>query len=88
MSGLFHFFSFQYYSMDFPQYRKMDGFQRFYRITGEKHFTEVYLLNGQRVTHEVTAVQYPEMLRIQDMLNRSFSFTDMTEEEIGNVFRD
>ena len=72
--------------MEFPQYRKMDGFRRYYRITDERHFTEVYILNGQRVTHDVTAEQYPEMLRIQDLLNKEFSFVEMTADEIRELF--
>lgn len=64
----------------------MDGFRRYYRITDERHFTEVYILNGQLVTHNVTAEQYPEMLRIRDLLNKEFSFVEMTADEIREIF--
>jgi len=72
--------------MKFPQYRKIEGFQRFYRITDDMHFTEVYSLNGKLVTHNVTAEQYPEMLRIKDMLACEFSFREMSAEEADEVF--
>ena len=72
--------------MEFPQYRKMNGFKRYYKISDDRHFTEVYELNGQQVVHSVTAEQYPEMLRIQDMLKKEFSYVEMTGEEIEEVF--
>ncbi len=73
-------------SMDFPQYRKIAGFDRFYKITGERVFIEKYKLNGVWVENEVQAVQYPEILRIQDMLQQQWSFREMTTEEIELIF--
>jgi hypothetical protein len=72
--------------MEFPQYRKLEGFGRFYRIDNERHFTEKYELKDSWTTHEVAAEQYPEILRIQDMLNEEFSFRKMTDTEIKHVF--
>ena len=72
--------------MEFPQYRKIAGFDRFYKITGERSFIEKYQLNGVWVTHEVQAVQYPEIIRIQDMIQQQWSFRKMSDEEIKMIF--
>jgi hypothetical protein len=72
--------------MNFPQYRKLEGFQRFYKILDERTFIEVALLNGKASSQEVKAEQYPEMLRIKDMLEQQWSFREMSEEEIDLYF--
>jgi len=73
--------------MNFPQYRKLEGFQRFYRINDERSFDEVVVMNGKISLNHVEAKQFPEMLRIQDMLNCEWSFRVMEEEEIGVYFK-
>lgn len=40
----------------------------FYKITGEKNFEEIQLVGNRLILHRITAEQYPEMLRIRDML--------------------
>lgn len=72
--------------MDFPQYRKIAGFDRFYKITGERAFIEKYQLNGNWVTNEVQAIQYPEMIRIQDMLQQEWNFKKMSDDEVQTIF--
>lgn len=54
--------------MNFPQYRKLKNHPRYYRIDDERHFTELYFIGSKLIEHQVTATQYPEMLRIKDML--------------------
>lgn len=70
----------------FPIYRKLDGFDRYYQITGERHFTEVYMQHGLRKKQFVCAEQYPEILRIQDMIQCNFQFVPMSLLEIEIIF--
>lgn len=70
----------------FPLYRKLDGFDRYYKIVAEDCFFEVSIVNGQKRIQEVKATQFPEKLRIMDMIDYAFSFAPMTEEEIKNFF--
>ena len=53
---------------DFPQYRKLSNNRCFYEILNERHFREIQLIGARAVLHDVKAEQYPEMLRIMDML--------------------
>jgi hypothetical protein len=55
-------------TFEFPQYRKLVNDKSFYRIEDEKHFTEKQRIGKQVFTMIVEAKQYPEILRIQDML--------------------
>ncbi len=55
--------------MDFPQYRKLNNDQVYYRINSERDFNELKVV-GNTVQHfHITASQYPEILRIQEMLS-------------------
>jgi hypothetical protein len=70
----------------FPQYRKLEGFLRFYEIIDDRTFVEAVVLNGKISHNRVEAQQYPEILRIQDMLNREWNYRDMEQEEITQYF--
>jgi hypothetical protein len=52
----------------FPQYRKLLNEKSFYEILSDKEFIEIQLIGSRSVVHKVVANQYPEMLRIMDML--------------------
>ena len=53
---------------DFPQYRMLSNGKSFYKITDDRHFEEVQHVGSRISRQEFTAEQYPEILRIQDML--------------------
>lgn len=72
----------------YPQYRKLEGFQRYYCISGERSFEEVALVNGKSVKQIVQADQFPEMLRIKDMLACEWKYVPMSDEEITAYFPD
>jgi hypothetical protein len=56
---------------DFPQYRKLSNGMRFYKINSSEVFEELQLV-GEKVYHfTIKAEQYPEKLRIMDMVNFS-----------------
>ena len=54
--------------MDFPQYRKLSEFV-YYRITSDRSFDEIRLVGSKAFFHTINAVQYPEILRIREMLD-------------------
>lgn len=54
--------------MDFPQFRKLSNGLRFYKINSPESFEELQLV-GDKVYHfTIKAEQYPEKLRIMDMM--------------------
>ncbi len=53
---------------DFPQYRMLSNGKSFYKIVDYRHFEEIKLVGSRILRQEFTAHQYPEILRIQDML--------------------
>lgn len=55
-------------TIEFPQYRKMINDKAFYKISNDKEFTEIQIIGNNAILHNVIAEKYPEMLRIQDML--------------------
>lgn len=72
--------------MIFPQYRELKGFNRFYKIIDDRNFTEVYFIGEKVVSHQIEAKQYPEILRIQDMLKCESPFVEITEDEFSRNY--
>lgn len=70
--------------MEYPQYRELKGFNRFYKIIDDRNFTEVYFLGEKVVSYDIEAKQYPEILRIQDMLKCESPFVEITENDYLN----
>ncbi len=63
----------------FPQYRKLKNGLRLYKINSPNYFEELQIL-GDRVFHfAFTAEQYPEKLRIMDMLDSSSEYYSQLE---------
>lgn len=57
-----------YKNTHFPQYRKLLNGQRLYKINSLDSFEEIQIM-GEKVFHFIIiAEQYPEKLRIMDML--------------------
>lgn len=53
---------------DFPQYRMLSNGKVFYQILSADSFVEVSFLGDRRMEFRVEARQYPEKLRIMEML--------------------
>lgn len=53
----------------FPAYRKYKNSNTFFKIISENRFEEVTFIGSKGFLHEIEAKQYPEYLRIQDMLD-------------------
>lgn len=71
---------------DFPQYRKLSNERAFYRIEGQNSFTEVQLIGSRKIIHTIIAQQYPEKLRIMDMLKNLDPFVGSDKEEFERHF--
>jgi hypothetical protein len=72
-------------SIDFPQYRKLSNGLRFYKINSTDNFEELQLL-GEKVYHfTFKAEQYPEKLRIMDMLNLAEGYIPSEQVEWDNL---
>jgi hypothetical protein len=52
----------------FPQYRKLANQKTFYKIINERLFEEIQLVGTLRNKFVFEAKQYPEILKIKDML--------------------
>lgn len=70
----------------FPIYRKLDGFNRFYKIESPDLFIEVTIQQGKTRHQTIQAIQFPEKLRIQDMISCSFNYLPMSLDEIETYF--
>ncbi len=88
LEPVFHTFMVYLTMMEFPQYRKLDGFKRYYQILDERTFVEVVVMNDTVSRQTVEAKQYPEMIRIKDMLAQEWNFRIMEPEEIELYFGD
>ena len=67
--------------MQFPQYRKYKNMETYFKIISEKEFEEIKVVGKKYILHTVKAEQYPERLRIQDMLENEEELWDVITEE-------
>ena len=70
---------------DFPQYRKLSNGKTFYKIIDDKNFEEIQVMGSRRMKYSTVANQYPEMLRIKDMLEYVEPYIESSEDEFINV---
>ncbi len=57
-----------YKGTDFPQYRKLSNEKVYYRIRSERDFDEIQRVGTRGMWFSMKAEQYPEILKIQDLL--------------------
>jgi hypothetical protein len=72
--------------MNFPQYRKLMNDRSFYRIDSERSFYEIQLIGSKCFLHQTEAKQYPEIIRIQDMLSLSEPFVLSSIDEFHTYY--
>lgn len=53
---------------EFPQFRKLSNLKSFYCIEDDRTFIEMQLIGKQIFKIKIHASQYPEILKIKDML--------------------
>lgn len=70
--------------MEFPQYRKLSNNQSFYIIETERKFIEIQLIGNHHIVHTIIAEQYPEILRIKEMLSMQLpNVLQSSKEEVA-----
>ncbi|MDG1332960.1 MAG: hypothetical protein P8P74_11570 [Crocinitomicaceae bacterium] len=73
---------------DFPQYRKLFNEKAFYKIIDDRNFEEIQLMGSRKMTYAFTAEKYPEILRIQDMLDLEPGYLECDPEEYEGLMND
>jgi hypothetical protein len=71
---------------DFPQYRKLSNGKSFYKINSTAHFEECQIMASKVFYFEIHAVQYPEMLKINDLLATIEPYEPTTAAEFQQLF--
>lgn len=69
---------------DFPQYRMLSNGKVFYKIISMDEFIEIQFLGEKRMEFRMKAEQYPEKLKIMDMveLKEPYLILDEVKESI------
>ena len=70
---------------EFPQYRKLKNDKSFYRIEDESHFIEIQLIGNKAFELKINAVQFPEKLKIKDMLNCQDPYIKIEQYEFEQI---
>jgi hypothetical protein len=67
--------------MEFPQFRKLENGRSLYKITSPNQFVELQQIGTKWVRYEFEVQQFPDLLRIQEMLqgNKPFVISDQSE---------
>jgi hypothetical protein len=74
-------------SIKFPIYRKSSTGSSFYRIKSAKELEECQLIGNRVFYYQLVAEQYPETLRIREMISLSDGVTvEATAEEFELYF--
>lgn len=74
--------------MQFPQYRKLINERSFYRIDSLDSFTELQKIGTRVLVYTIKAEQYPEKLKILDMLKfEDPNFIVSNETEFNSLFQ-
>ena len=62
----------------FPAYRKLSNNKSFYRIDDDRTFFEIQVIGNKCLLTQTKATQYPEILRVVDMLKLESPFEEST----------
>jgi hypothetical protein len=69
-------------TFNFPQYRKYTHTATYFKINSEKEFEEISFIGNKAFTVLIIAHQYPEYMRIRDMLNCEDGAWEVISEEM------
>ena len=69
----------------FPQYRKLTNAKSFYKILNERSFVELQEMGSRWWLYNIEAKQYPEILRIMDMIELKEPYVVATEMEVESI---
>ncbi|MCR9172791.1 MAG: hypothetical protein NXI10_09880 [bacterium] len=70
---------------DFPQYRKLSNEKVFYRIRDDRNFDEIQLVGSRAMFFSMEAKQYPEILKIKDLLEIAEGFLSSNQHEFDTL---
>ena len=70
----------------FPQYRRLVNGKAFYKIINDRRFEEIQFIGSKKQVYSIQAKQYPEMLKIQDMINCHEGIYVVISEEEYDIF--
>jgi len=65
----------------FPQYRKLNNGKAYYKIVSENEFEELQIMGSKIIYHKFKVEQYPDLLRIKDMLELHEGLFELTSED-------
>jgi hypothetical protein len=72
--------------MVFPQFRKLENGRSLYKIASPNQFTELQQIGSKWFSYAFEVQQFPDLLRIQDMLQGNASFLVIHEAEYQAIF--
>ncbi len=67
--------------MDFPQYRRYSNGSSYFKILDDRTFIEYQVVGNRVFEHRITAIQYPEILRIKEMLGLELPGIEVADGE-------
>jgi hypothetical protein len=73
-------------SKQFPQYRKLPNGKSFYKILDDRSFLELQKMGSRWWLYMVEAKQYPEVLKIMDMIAFHDPYILGDEIEFENIY--
>jgi len=65
----------------FPQYRKLNNGKAYYKIVSENEFEELQIMGSKIFHHKFKVEQYPDLLRIKDMIDLHEGLFELVEEK-------
>jgi hypothetical protein len=66
----------------FPQYRKLNNGKAYYKIVSENEFEELQIMGSKVFYHKFKVEQYPDLLRIKDMIDLYEGLFELVDEEV------
>lgn len=73
--------------MTFPIYRKLSNEKSYYKIVSAESFIELQKIGTKTRRHTIIAQQFPEKLRIQDMISLLDGYLSSNETEFESLNR-
>ena len=73
--------------IEFPIYRKLSDNKSYYKIESQKRFTEVKVMGKFYFINTIEAIQFPEIILIQDMIKLEMgSYISIDQDEFESFF--
>lgn len=70
---------------DFPHYRMLSGRKVYYKIVSDEQFIELSWIGNKPIRYVVKAIQYPERLKIMDMLACETPYEILSLEDVDKL---